>query len=330
MASEEWRDDVYKKLADLFEDDAETLSRVMFYLDQEQIDFKGNLSPSWRTLKNSISLNPMFRSYAKRLADKTKEAESDNKFRKTMEQLRSNMFEPSDRKADIQVYQKLNPKKFTEIEVFEKAGLIGFARAWTVIPDSCRNLIMAFVENHLPNKCHDLIIKADKLVTRFNYAGSKLATVSLSFVLLSYDAIQSIRRWWKGEISGSRCCKNIIDSLCTTTASVGGAFAGAGVGSLFGPIGAFAGGLVGSVLFASTVSFFSDRLTQWLFGLPREEALENAFRYFNLKCDASNNEINTVYRKLCKKHHPDKGGRAEDFHFVQYNMAVIKASRGEL
>ena len=46
--------------------------------------------------------------------------------------------------------------------------------------------------------------------------------------------------------------------------------------------------------------------------------------------NASNHEINTAFRALCLKHHPDKGGRSEDFHIVQVNMAVIKAAKGDL
>ena len=89
------------------------------------------------------------------------------------------------------------------------------------------------------------------------------------------------------------------------------------------------GGITGGIIAGQVSSIFIDRLTQKIFGIPKDEALENAFRYFGLTAKASNNEINKAFRQMCLKHHPDKGGNEEDFHFVQYNMAVIKAARGE-
>lgn len=102
------------------------------------------------------------------------------------------------------------------------------------------------------------------------------------------------------------------------------------MGAPFGPIGLVAGGFVGGIIGSKLAETLSDLLTQKLFGLPKEEALENAYNFFGVKMTASNNEINTSYRKLCLQHHPDKGGREEKFIEVQTNLAVIKAARKEL
>ncbi len=48
----------------------------------------------------------------------------------------------------------------------------------------------------------------------------------------------------------------------------------------------------------------------------------------NLSHHASNEEINKRYRELCLKHHPDKGGKVEDFQKLQCSMAIIRLSKG--
>ena len=330
MSTENWRDQVYRNLAVKFENEPETLSRIMFYLDEEEKAYVNQLSPVWRTLKNSMNSESMFRSYAKRLADDTKRAERDVVFRKTMGQMYNNMVEASDKKTDVEVYQGFNPRKFADKSAIERGGLIGFARALAVIPASSQQSIMTFLRNYNPNQCRALMSSADEVVSLVNKTGGDLVMVTLAAVALTYDAIKSILRWWRGEISGIRCCKLIIDSACTTAASVVGGMGGAGIGAVLGPVGMLVGGIAGGILSASAASYLSDRMTQLLFGIPKEESLENAFIYFDLKTNASNHEINTAYRRMCLRHHPDKGGTDQDFHFVQVNMAVIKASKGEL
>ena len=90
------------------------------------------------------------------------------------------------------------------------------------------------------------------------------------------------------------------------------------------------GGIVGSVVGSMAGGTLCDRLTQSLFNIPRTVALENAYRFLGVECNATNNEINRAFRKLCLKHHPDKGGNAEDFMTLQVHMQNIKFSRGEV
>jgi len=87
---------------------------------------------------------------------------------------------------------------------------------------------------------------------------------------------------------------------------------------------------VGSVLSATAAQALSERLTSSLFGIPQSEALEKAYNYFGVNMNSSNSEINASFRALCLKHHPDKGGSTEEFHFVQTNMAIIKAHQNDL
>ena len=60
----------------------------------------------------------------------------------------------------------------------------------------------------------------------FIHTGRRATVVALAALQLSYEAIQNLRRWWKGEISGKRCAKNIVDATFSIAAGVGGGFAG--------------------------------------------------------------------------------------------------------
>ncbi len=48
----------------------------------------------------------------------------------------------------------------------------------------------------------------------------------------------------------------------------------------------------------------------------------------NLRRDCSNEEINKRYRELCKKMHPDKGGKLDEFQKLQISMAIIRLYKG--
>ena len=96
--------------------------------------------------------------------------------------------------------------------------------------------------------------------------------------------------------------------------------------TISGPIGAVVGGIVGGAI-GYGASLLEERLTCRLFGIPQDEALENAYKYFGVDHTASNSEINTAFRRKCLQTHPDKGGSCEDFHFTQYSMQVIKTAR---
>ena len=90
------------------------------------------------------------------------------------------------------------------------------------------------------------------------------------------------------------------------------------------------GGIFGSLAGSMAGGALCDRLTQSLFNIPKSEALENSYRFLGVECSATNNEINRAFRKLCLKHHPDKGGNKEDFMTLQVHMQNIKFARGEV
>jgi len=314
------------------QDDPEGLARVFFYLDEEERVYShlGKLlSPAWRTLilLHESNCSDAFAKYCRRLVDDTQRAETDQQFRTTMAKMYENFLPPSE--SGDNSTTELDMSKLASFDNANSMLSIpmGLARAWDKIPKSTQKAIAEMVS--VIAKRQPWLTGVDEMVGLVSKHGGSIVMVGLAVAQLSYEMYQSICRWLKGEISGKRCCKNILDAGTTLAAGMGGGYAGAVVGSVLGPVGTFVGGIVGGVSAAKAAEILGDYLTQKIFGLPKEAALENAYRYFGLGMSPSNNEINEAYRALCLKHHPDKGGRTEDFQCVQIQLAIIRFHREE-
>lgn len=172
-------------------------------------------------------------------------------------------------------------------------------------------------------------------ITAADVASGSIVMAALSPVYLSASIIKDIKRWWNGDIGGRRFVKNIVDPVVSIPLTLAGGVCGSMFGAIQGlvtrgPLGMLDGTIACGVDGAMAGNKISDLLTEMIFGLPKEEALENAYKYFGLKMTASNDEINSAFRRLCQKNHPDKGGCLVEFHRTQLHMAVIKAARGSL
>ena len=123
--------------------------------------------------------------------------------------------------------------------------------------------------------------------------------------------------------------------MSSTAAQVDGIYGGtigAAAGTCIAPgpgtiIGGVAGGIAGSVVMHS----LSDWLTQHLFDLPKEMALENAYRFMQLDHKASNDEINSNYNRLAWEYHSkeSKNENVENWIKLQTCMDVIRTSKGQ-
>ncbi|CAL8139024.1 unnamed protein product [Orchesella dallaii] len=170
----------------------------------------------------------------------------------------------------------------------------------------------------------------DEVVTVFSKTAGKVALVGLAAVFLAWECYSNMKKWWAGEISGKRCAKNCIDSFSGIAGGVVGGVAGAAIGSaIFPVVGTCVAGILGGLLSAWSAKVLSDAITRKIFDIPKDQALENAYNFLKVHHTASNNEINKHFHQLCFKHHPDKGGKHEDFLLLQYHMATIKISREE-
>jgi hypothetical protein len=325
-----WRDDVLEKLVEVFKDQEEDLCRILYFLDEEDKAYKDCVdrpyAPQWQSLRATVKMDKAFREFAKRLSNETKRAENDDEFRKRMNIVHEQMMSHCDDAVGIEDSQKLDPSRLLNRDSTSASIFGGLTRAWNIIP--CESQVS--VMNYLGSiSSRSAMTAFDDVVGIASKAGGAVVMVGLAAVYLSYNAYINIKRWWNGEISGKRCIKNLLDATFTIGAGMAGGISGAAFGSTVGPIGTVVGGIVGGWVCAAGTDYLSDLLTQKLFGLPKDEALENAYLHLGVVMTASNAEVNTAFRQLCLQHHPDKGGNQEDFFILQCKMGIIKQARGD-
>ena len=190
------------------------------------------------------------------------------------------------------------------------------------------DMVLRFISK-LHSSFGQIVENQSKVSSLIKSRAGVLIGVGLCAVYLAADILKSLYDWWNGRITGKRCAKIVLDSGLSLLGGFGGASAGTSIGAVGGPIGMMIGGVIGGIIGTQLAGTLADWLTTEFFDLPKEVALENAFAFLGLNHHASNSEINKKFRELCLRYHPDKGGNVDDFHKLQYSMAIIKASKGE-
>ena len=314
-----WMDKVRKKLIEIFDKDELNLIRILYYLDEEDKKYHDNpvcpYAPHWKSLRDTMHNDSLFKDYAIRVIAGAQTSENEEKFRIKMEEMEQEM--PQHNEAGKEHYQDLSLRAS---EVFS-----GLSMTWSLMPVEVKEAVCDMIK-----QVGTAVRSSGRTVQRVMlHSSGTVAAVSLSAVQLGYKVYNHIKRWWNGEIDGSWCAKHVVDDTAALVAGGAGAAAGAACGSLIGTWGSLLGGIVGGFLAGITASALVDRLTQYLFGLPKSEALSNAYKYLGVPVTASNSEVNKAYHKLCLQHHPDKGGDTNEFFVLQVHMAVIRQARGE-
>jgi hypothetical protein len=190
-------------------------------------------------------------------------------------------------------------------------------------------LYQAIWERTKSQAINAVVLYGQKALAAYSKYGKMLGNVKI-ILTLTYTVFSNIKGWWKGEISGTRCVKSIMDDVAAIAGGVAGAAGGAAIGTaLFPGIGTAIGGFLGGLLGGALAGALSCWLTEHIFDLPPTVALEKAYRYLGVSHHCSNDEINTAYRRLALQCHPDKGGKAEDFVKLNTQVAIIKAGRGD-
>ena len=100
---------------------------------------------------------------------------------------------------------------------------------------------------------------------------------------------------------------------------------------MFGPIGAVIGAYGGAYVGAKAASQFTEYLTESIFDLPKSEAEEKAYKFFELDFHAPDGEINAAYRRKAQKYHPDnqESGNHEKFFEVNVQMQILRMAKGK-
>lgn len=339
-----WMQQVRKRINSLFvHTDLEGLMRINWLLDQEEIR-EFNRKNLWQTLKffseykapleqqlQNSRTEEELKNYADYMIELTREPVYNEAFWKAMRRLSGEFQDRSAENASSpdDLFSRLHLHRLSDLNVVQVSGIMGLARAWALIPEQCQTQMVDLALRSLTNPAITTGTHHVAAAVGASINGN-LVGATLGAIWLGYAIFRSLFKWYRGQITGRRCCKDIIDSLVSLAGGAAGGAIGATVGSCAaGPVGALVGGLVGGVLGSHWASLLSDRLTQKLFGIPKEVALENAYRFFGVDIAASNEEITAAYHRLCLKCHPDKGGSSEDFVEVQVHMGVIKVARGD-
>ena len=330
----DFRDQVRQKLSSLtyFREEPEELVRVFYYLGKaDEVCSRcdvGLFSPLWKNFKYLLDIDEAFEALAKRYAEDTKHADQNPGFVTVLTVLYNYMMTACDDAVPLEGVQGFDLQHVKDNTTVTTFGLNGLIRSLRMVPPK----IQAILLRQLPRILNSqrLVVSVDDCISQVSEHGGQFAMYALAAVYLCYHALENIKKWWKGEISGKRCVKNIIVSSSTALAGVGGGILGAGAGTFIFPgVGTLVGGIVGGIVISGATRLVFDRLTQNLFDLPKGEAVENAYRYLEVNPTASNEEVNIAFRKLCLKHYPNNGGSEAEFFILQNNMAVIREARGE-
>lgn len=282
-----------------------------------------------QVLESVLETEDVFAALVKQLVQDVSYLKQDEGFRNIMINLWENYLISSSNGTDVEASQfslQLNASNQGKSHVASGVAILEVIA--NMPPASQQQVISAISKAAILPGFGAVITKQADTLLSLRAAGGKMVSIGLVAAYLSWEAYKSIHMWWKGEISGARCAKNIIDSTLSTAAGVGGGICGASIGTALLPgLGTVIGGIVGGAVAANVAAAISDMLTRTLFDLPKEVALENAYRFLELPTSASIREINSRYRQLALKYHPDKGGEREDWEKLQCSMGIIKASK---
>lgn len=319
-----WRERTKEQVVTFYRNkkDFESMIRILVYLEDDFI--KDTTPKAWYTLQNVLQ-NSQNIDVFQRVADEmVEETKTNPKLDEAYRDILQDMI------GKLGAAGAMIPKK--EFADAENANF-EILRVSDVIALGVTTILRSIVPYNLLRQIithRQAILSIDDFVSLVNSSTASLIMVGLSTLFVSAVVIRQLCDWWNGKITGVRCIKMIITSMVSVTAGVVGGMAGGAVGSCAGPVGVFVGGVIGGLWSSSRAIYFIEYMTSKLFGLPKDAALENAYKFFGVDMNASNEEINKIYRAMCLKKHPDKGGSSEDFIEVQLHMGVIKLARGDM
>lgn len=260
MASKlaDWRDPAREKIISLFTDNLEVLSPVLLYLDLNED------CQSWRTVDLLLSNETGFKAYVEGLAKSVKDGRKN---------------------GELQIAGTSN----VTVNLIYGFGFAGLARAWGKLPSSIQDQILSLTNNNW---------LLGKLSACVNKLGGNNVMAMWSAVYFGYQTVQNIDKWKKGDLSGSQCVNNIVDSSVKTAAGIGGAAIGATIGAVAGPLGSLAGGFIGGLIFSSIAKSSVD--VSALFDGPKEEARMKAFESLGAKCGDTLESVKDKFLSLIK------------------------------
>lgn len=330
------RQDILHRVANELRTSPERFTRVIFFLLEEK-----DATRHFQVLKSVFGIEQVFQGIVTKLAQDTDSLETDANYRRMMADIWTNYLEPYETintdndcpRFDFQLIQEKR-EEYEGTAIFDFLDILSRLSAddqdsiVQVLVEVSKLSVDAMAVKIYKESSWEFLGKTSEMA---QFVSEKFVDVSGDVICLPYSILESLRFWWSGEKSGTRSAKDVIDSVAGLAAGIEAGVAGATVGTSIAPgIGTIVGAVLCGVTSAFVVNKISDWMTQKLFNLPKEEALENAYRFLGLSYGASNEHINANYKNLAVKYHPDKGGSYEQWHQLQVSYSLIKISKGEI
>lgn len=289
--------DINEKIVEILREKPTTLLNVLSWLLFKKTD---QVSVYIKLLESTYSNHSVFQELVVRLGEELDKLEQNPNYRTVMDEMwKNHSLNPDARnfvrgqRLDFQLISE-KQQRFELLAIC--LGISILLRLDVLTPEMLQQWISML--NSTANIPLSLLNIKETLKMFQKLSGNRYE-VTTSFCLFLYDFWQNKKRLIKNEISGIRCIKNIVDSFVELATGVAGGFGGEVFGSLITPgIGTLVGGVGAGTASSFVTGTLSDRTTQWIFNLPKDEKLENAFRVLDLACNASNNEINTNFVRL--------------------------------
>lgn len=337
MADQQTPDYILSALTTALRTDPVAHARVIHFLALSEEH--GCAEPYVRSLKNVCNDKPgAFGRVAERLAEDVRRVDRDPQYRQFMHNVWNNFLgdDLSEHPVDCEV-----------VPAFPKCVL------FTV---TLYNLMRSI--DRIPPESYEAlqhISQTFKGAGPFAYGSRVLAVaksaqpigrLALIFIYLLSIYILNVLRWWKGEKTEKRCVKIFLDNGLSVAAGVLGGIFGERSGMLSANMaeggtlgvepltmailtvgGAFLGGSAAVIL----ANALCDVCTQWLFGLPKTEVVENAYRFLGVSQTASNSDLNSRFRSLASQYRlngnePDPETLTE----LECSLAIIREERRKI
>ena len=304
--------DIVDKISEYLKNDVEKLLPILTFF----IDYDNQSTKRYLTVLRSVFTNDVaFYKIVDKLAEDTQILENDPSFLRLMTDIWNNYLKPNENKnVGVNGGQRFNFRLVLSNSLTKTTAVFNFISTLSKLDSTVQNKVIQLITNIAEAKVFDnktLDNNFKNLLQLTKSTSSNLVSNSLVTVFLTYETVTHLQLWWRGEISGRRCSKNIVDSFAGMAAGVGGGIVGATAGSYiingFGlkssptplAIGSIIGAVIGGVTSATAANKISDWLTQKLFNLPKNAAaVENHYKFLGLEYGASNDEINLSFWQL--------------------------------
>ena len=232
--SEKIPGNVIRQLSVTLESKPDKLAQILYFLAQvEETDKYVQI------LTAVLSNHSAFNSIVDKLIEDTDKFVKDPKYYRFMSDIWNNYLKPNEKGVvdgqdfDYQLILSSMDKDSTHA-IISFNYIFALSRLPPSVHSQMINTTVNLAESLLGGSTALMVRQtAENSLKIASSSAGKVVAVSIVAVALAWDVIQNINRWWKGEISGVRCIKHVIDDTIGAAAGVGGGFAGMAIGSFF-------------------------------------------------------------------------------------------------